>query len=133
MEFQHLFHGVTTSQYALAMLRAPAQLVEAAGCHLPVDAEGLASFDLVVADGRIESMAPPGSLGGALSAANSIALPCFVDVHTHLDMGHMVDDWPNREGTHFGAVKARGAFREAALSRGNAWWQEDVERRMEFG
>jgi cytosine deaminase len=132
-EFHGLFCGLTTSQYALAMLRAPAELVEAPASRLPVDAEGLASFDLVVADGRIESIAPPGSVGGALSAGNRIVLPCFVDVHTHLDMGHMVDDWPNREGTHFGAVKARGAFREAALSRGNAWWQEDVERRMEFG
>src|SRR3954447_14757809 len=115
-EFQRLFRGLPTSHYALANLRASAQLVEASG--LPVDAEGLASFDLVVANGRIESIAPPGTVSGALSAGNRIVLPCFVDVHTHLDMGHMVDDWPNPEGTHFGAVKARGAFREAARARG---------------
>src|SRR4051812_24148368 len=94
-EFQRQLRIPATSQYALAMLRAPAQLVEASG--LPVDAEGLASFDLVLRNGRIESIAPPGSVSGALSAGNRIVLPCFVDVHTHLDMGHMVDDWPNPE------------------------------------
>src|SRR3954471_17240572 len=123
MELRRLFRDLSTSQYGIAMLRAPASLVDSR-TRLPVDAEGLASFDLVLSDGRIESIAPPGTVSGALSAGNRILLPCFVDVHTHLDMGHMVDDWPNPEGTHFGAVKARGAFREAARARGDAWWQE---------
>src|SRR5688572_13034136 len=126
----NLREALQQPRYAIAGLRAPAALVDA---ELPHDGDGLASFDLVVADGRIEAIAPPGSVRDAIPGGQRIVLPCFVDVHTHLDMGHMVDDWPNPEGSHFGAVKARGAFREAALGRGEAWWQEDIERRMDFG
>jgi cytosine deaminase len=112
------------------------RLVEAGGSRYAIGhlrGDDLASFDLVIADGRIEAIAPPGSVRDAIPAGGRMVLPCFADIHTHLDMGHMVDDWPNPEGTHFGAVKARGAYREAALARGEAWWERDVERRMEFG
>jgi Cytosine deaminase and related metal-dependent hydrolases len=53
-------------------------------------------------------------------------LPAFVDLHTHLDKGHI---WPRRQnpdGTWLGALMAVLADREAN------WAAADVERRMDF-
>jgi cytosine deaminase len=52
--------------------------------------------------------------------------PCFVDLHTHLDKGHI---WPraaNPDGTRAGALAMVGADREAN------WNAEDVRARMDF-
>ncbi|NES70824.1 MAG: cytosine deaminase, partial [Okeania sp. SIO2D1] len=54
-------------------------------------------------------------------------LPCFVDMHTHLDKGHVWPRTSNPDGTFSGAV-------EAASADGQQYWHsEDVYRRMEFG
>jgi cytosine deaminase len=121
-----------TERYVIGGLRAPAALTD--GDHaLPTDAENLASFDLLVAGGRIEALLPPGAARDAIPAGDRLVLPCFADIHTHLDMGHVIDVAPNPEGTHFGAVKARDTYRAAAIGRGAAWREADLERRMEFG
>jgi len=57
---------------------------------------------------------------------HGIVLPRLVDVHTHIDKGHI---WPraqNPDGTHLGARNAVMADREAN------WSTEDVRRRMDF-
>jgi cytosine deaminase len=57
---------------------------------------------------------------------HGIALPRFVDVHTHIDKGHI---WPRRanpDGTHSGARAAAAADREAN------WSADDVRARMDF-
>ncbi len=53
-------------------------------------------------------------------------LPAFVDIHTHLDKGHI---WPrkaNPDGTWLGALIAVGE------DRVNNWAAADVERRFDF-
>jgi cytosine/creatinine deaminase len=55
-----------------------------------------------------------------------IILPCFVDVHTHLDKGHIWQRSPNLDGTFNTAL-------ETAIKDSQQFWQcEDVYRRMEF-
>jgi cytosine deaminase len=52
---------------------------------------------------------------------------CFIDLHTHLDKGHIWERSPNPTGTFEDALRI-------AASDSQAYWQsEDVYRRMEFG
>lgn len=89
----------------------------------------LARVDISVADGRITSVAPAGTtprLPNVIEMDGGIVLPAFVDLHTHLDKGHI---WPRRanpDGTWLSALLAVGADREAN------WAASDVERRMDF-
>jgi cytosine deaminase len=62
----------------------------------------------------------PVDMGGAMM------LPCFVDMHTHLDKGHIWPRSPNPDGTFGGALAAAGADRKAR------WTAADVRARMEF-
>lgn len=116
-EIRRALEGAAPRHYAIGNLRA---------------GDALAPVDLEIDDGRIERIAPAGAIAGAINAGGRIALPCFVDIHTHLDMAHVVDVAPNRDGTHFGAVRARDAYRAAAFKRGEPWYEADIERRMEF-
>lgn len=89
----------------------------------------LARVDVSIADGRITAVAPAGSaprLPNIVDMDGGIVLPAFVDIHTHLDKGHI---WPRRanpDGTWLSALLAVGADREAH------WAASDVERRMDF-
>jgi cytosine deaminase len=58
--------------------------------------------------------------------AGALVLPCFTDMHTHLDKGQIWGRSPNPDGTFPGALTATGADREAH------WTAEDVRRRMDF-
>jgi cytosine deaminase len=53
--------------------------------------------------------------------------PCFVDIHTHLDKGHIWERSPNPDGTFASALESAKADSETY------WRAEDVYRRMEFG
>ena len=53
--------------------------------------------------------------------------PCFVDVHTHLDKGHIWERSPNRDGTFDTALST--VLRDST----EYWREEDVYQRMEFG
>lgn len=121
-----------TARYLVRRARVPVCLVE--GVTLRPDEDGLASVNLVVADGRIErlSAGADGQADGlepapaVLDMDDGLVLPCFVDLHTHLDKGHI---WPrrrNRTGTFEAALDAVRDDREAHWSEG------DVEARMEF-
>ena len=56
-----------------------------------------------------------------------IVLPCFVDLHTHLDKGHIWERSPNQDGTFNTALTT-------AIADAETYWQpEDVYRRIEFG
>jgi cytosine deaminase len=55
-----------------------------------------------------------------------MALPSFVDMHTHLDKGHIWPRTPNPDGTFDGALSSVGEDREAK------WSAEDVRARMTF-
>ena len=64
-----------------------------------------------------------------IDAKQGIMIPCFVDLHTHLDKGHMWERNPNLDGTFQGALKA--VYRDG--TERNNWNYDDLYRRMEFG
>jgi cytosine/creatinine deaminase len=97
--------------------------IEAPAC------EGLISADIVVADGKVEAILKPGEAPSGLPSTdlrNGMVWPTFVDMHTHLDKGHIWDRRPNPSGDFMGALEAVKADREAR------WTAADVKARMEF-
>ena len=86
-------------------------------------------LDLAVEGSRIARIAPAGSdTGGtAVDLDGGMVWPCFADIHTHLDKGHI---WPraaNPDGRHASARATVAADRTAN------WSAEDVAARMRFG
>ena len=88
--------------------------------------------DLAIRDGRIAGLQPAGELAPEPGATivdqeGGEVWPGLIDVHTHLDKGHI---WPraeNSDGTFAGAIAAVRADREAN------WHAEDVRARFDFG
>ncbi|MGI1662490.1 cytosine deaminase [Palleronia sp. KMU-117] len=82
--------------------------------------------DLVRADLGIVAgkLAPPA--GVEVDMKGAMVFPCFVDMHTHLDKGHIWGRAPNPDGTFMGALTTVGEDRAAH------WTAEDVRRRMDF-
>lgn len=64
--------------------------------------------------------------GPAVDMKGALVLPCFTDMHTHLDKGHIWPRSPNPDGTFMGALTTVGADRTAR------WTARDVAVRMEF-
>ncbi len=94
-----------------------------------VDAEGLATCDILVRAGRIAGIAAPGALNAPeprVDVDYGIVLPRLVDIHTHLDKGHIWPRRPNPDGTHLGARTSVAADRTAH------WSAADVAARMDF-
>jgi cytosine deaminase len=86
---------------------------------------GIERVDIAVADGKIASITPA-QPGPGRDLDGGLVLPALVDIHTHLDKGHI---WPRKEnpdGTFMGALYAVGDDRDAN------WSAADVRRRMEF-
>jgi cytosine/creatinine deaminase len=86
--------------------------------------------DIEIAGRRIAAVRPAGVRDPAAACtdlAGGMVWPGFVDLHTHLDKGHI---WPraeNEDGSFAGALAATGADRRAR------WTASDVERRFSFG
>ncbi|MBX4904671.1 cytosine deaminase [Rhizobium bangladeshense] len=113
-------------RFVLSNATLPAAAVT--GYQGPV-VEGLVRADIVIADGIIAGVLPPGEAPVELAKSDlkeGMVWPCFADMHTHLDKGHI---WPrnaNPDGTFPGALEAVRADREAH------WSAADVKKRMEF-
>jgi cytosine deaminase len=97
------------------------------------DPDGFARIDLLIEDGIVGAIMPTAVGAGAWAAdaprlplGGAIALPLFVDAHTHLDKGHIWPRAPNPDGTFASALEAGGADRAAH------WSAADVAARMEF-
>ena len=89
----------------------------------------LQRVDIDVAGGRIAGIRPAGgsSPAGAVHEMDGgLALPAFVDLHTHLDKGHIWRRKPNPDGSFMGALLS------VAEDRNSRWTAEDVARRMDF-
>lgn len=91
--------------------------------------EGLVKADIVITDGVVSALLPPGDTPVEFARSDlkdGMVWPCFTDMHTHLDKGHI---WPrnaNADGTFMGALEAVRIDREAH------WSAADVKKRMEF-
>jgi cytosine deaminase len=105
----------------------PACLVDALPAEASVDREGLARLDIRIEAGKVAALLPAGAGSeGGVDLDGSMAWPCFVDLHTHLDKGHI---WPraeNPDGTFDGALNA------AMQDRGRHWTAMDVAARMDW-
>jgi cytosine deaminase len=107
--------------YTLANVRAPACLVDGFATG-PRDHEDVVSLDIGVDGGRLVA---PG-VGERIDAGGRMLWPAPVDVHTHLDKGHI---WPrarNADGRFWTALETVRADREAN------WRAADVAARMDF-
>ncbi len=114
------------SAFALTNATLPAVTVE--GFEAP-EREGLVSADLVIDGGNIAAILPPGMTPADLPKADlrdGMVWPCLVEMHTHIDKGHIWDRRRNPDGTFMGALDNVRADREAN------WSAEDVRTRMEF-
>lgn len=110
MDFCALPSGIVT----LENLKLPASLAGKGG-------GGFETISLTIENGRFAAgQGQPWDMGGA------IVMPCFVDMHTHLDKGHIWPRSPNPDGTFMGALTTVLADREAR------WSAHDVRARMEF-
>ena len=100
--------------------------------HAPTtpDADGLVRVDIEVGDGTISGIAKTGTgAPDGLPTADldgGMVWPAFVDMHTHIDKGHIWPRRPNPDGSFDGALSAVAADRAASWSAG------DVKARMEF-
>ncbi len=83
----------------------------------------LVTTSVAVSNGVITAEAA----GPEIEMGSAMVLPCFVDMHTHLDKGHI---WPrasNPDGSFMGALNTVAADRAAN------WSADDVRTRMRFG
>ncbi len=64
--------------------------------------------------------------GIPIDMKGTMVFPTFVDMHTHLDKGHIWPRNPNPDGTF------RGALTTVAADRAARWTAEDVRARMDF-
>lgn len=115
--------------FRLRNATAPACLVDGLSPALIPDSDGLISVDIAVADGRIDAITPVDSdigSGASVDLDASMVWPCFVDVHTHIDKGHISPRRRNPDGTRAGALSSTGEDRAAN------WTAEDVHARMNF-
>ncbi len=91
--------------------------------YLSGQASDLVSGSLTLFDGHIVADRTDAV---AVDMKGAIAFPTFVDMHTHLDKGHIWPRSPNPDGSFAGALGAVGSDRMAS------WSAQDVARRMEF-
>ncbi|MBY5355205.1 cytosine deaminase [Rhizobium leguminosarum] len=114
------------ARFVLSNATVPAVTVE----HVDVPVtEGLATVDIVISDGMIAAIRPAGAAPADYARTDlkdGMVWPCFADIHTHLDKGHIWPRQANPDGSFMGALDAVRADREAN------WSAADVKRRMEF-
>ena len=106
-------------------------------CFLPVapkkdvDRDGAALVDLLVDQDRIAAIDPAGGTTSADLPAIDLEArhvwPTLVDMHAHLDKGHIVTRTENPDGSFAGALQS------VAQDRTQRWTAQDIKRRMEFG
>lgn len=111
--------------YTLANASVPTVLLD--GISVP-DREGLGRVDIVVADGRIADIQRRSERdsGQVVDLDGGQVWPCFIDMHTHLDKGHILHRSANPTGTFDGALASVTRDREAN------WSADDVAARMDF-
>ena len=80
-------------RFVLSNATLPAVAVE--GFNAPAK-EGLVRADIIIEDGLVSAIRPAGSAPQELAKSDlreGMVWPCFADIHTHLDKGHI---WPRK-------------------------------------
>jgi len=119
-----------TERYWIARARVPACFLAGAIGGAAVDRDGAVLVDLLVDGDRIGRIEP--ATGGALRAEPALDLagrqvwPALIDMHAHLDKGHVIPRIENPDGSFAGARQATTDDRQ------KHWRADDVRRRMEF-
>jgi cytosine deaminase len=123
-------NSLSKGNLRLSRARIPARLLDGAPPG-PIDADGIVEAEIEIRDGRVAAVLPSGAPTSedilTRSLDHGLVWPAFVDLHTHLDKGHI---WPraaNPDGSFYGAITTVSADRSAN------WSAEDVRRRFEFG
>lgn len=121
--------SLESATFQLLNARVPETLLEMQGVKPASDDEGLALVNLRIDDGIISEMTQGGLPQGmpTFDLDGGQVWPTQVDIHTHLDKGHI---WPrarNPDGTHPSASRTVGIDRQAN------WTYDDVRKRFEFG
>ena len=92
--------------------------------------EDLVAVDLEIKGGAISTIAPAGVIdfdqAPVVNLEQGLVWPCFVDMHTHLDKGHIWPRCPNPDGTFMGAL-------ETVRNDHSNWQADELYQRMEFG
>ena len=131
----------STSNYLLKNAGVPVSLSEMQSIALNPNrasvthtGEGVCLVDVEIAAGTIAQIIPAGtkplpSSGDipVVDLQGGLVWPCFVDMHTHLDKGHIWERSPNPDGTFASAIEAVQADAQ------KNWNADDVYRRIEFG
>ncbi len=106
------FMSLPTGPLTLSNVTVPACLIGRSG--------NLVRTDIGIADGVITE---PG--GQLVDMAGAMVLPAFVDMHTHLDKGHILPRAANPDGSFSGAL-------ETVRADHANWRAEDIYRRADF-
>jgi len=117
----------TTGPWALARAAVPTVLL-GQPAHLACAADGLTHCDLVVDAGRVAAILAPGTFAGdvpVVDRAGRQVWPGLVDLHVHLDKGHILPRCPNPTASFDGALAAVPPDRAT-------WTTDDIRRRMDF-
>ena len=126
----------STSNYLLKNGRVPQSLIEMQSTIAPSAStdNNFCLVDVEIAAGTIARITPAGTEHlfpiadiPIVDLCNGLILPCFVDMHTHLDKGHIWERSPNPDGTFARAIDSARADAQ------KNWNADDVYRRMEFG
>ena len=112
--------------YVLRNATVPRTLLAQPQCY-PGDGETV-RLDLAAERCRIVRITPAGTGEGRppVDLDGGMVWPCFTDIHTHLDKGHIWPRCPNPDGRHASARTAVAADRTAH------WSAADVAARMRF-
>lgn len=125
---QHGFARLPAERrYVIANARAPRCLVD--GGHDAPPSDDLLALSIMIDGERVIDILPADAAPegvARIDLACGIVFPGFVDVHTHLDKGHI---WPRRrnpDGTF------QGALDNVKIDRKAHWSYEDLWARMNF-
>ena len=86
-------------RFVLANATVPAALVDTGTTDSAAD--GLITTDITIADGKVETIGASRGASGLprLDLDFGMVWPCFVDMHTHIDKGHIAPRKANPDGS----------------------------------
>ncbi|MBD2329517.1 cytosine deaminase [Alkalinema sp. FACHB-956] len=122
-----------SNHYWLRNARVPASLLLGGSKWTPrkPPIDHLLTVDIEIQEGVIGTITAAGTFSSfsapSIDLQNGMVWPCFVDMHTHLDKGHIWNRAPNPNGTF------EGALTTVQKDSKQRWNEQDVYRRMEFG